>query len=369
MATDAHYMAQALAQARRAAAAGEVPVGAVLVRQGEVIGVGYNAPIAGHDPSAHAEIMAMRQAAARLGNYRLEDCELFVTLEPCAMCAGAMLHARLKRVVFGAADPKTGAAGSVLNLFAQQQLNHQTEVQGGVLAAECAAPLQDFFQRKRAESRATSQPVREDALRTPEPCFAELPDYPWSPHYLSDLPALAGLRLHYLDEGPCDAALTWLCLHGNPTWSYLYRTMIPVLLAAGHRVVAPDLIGFGKSDKLKKDRAHSVRWQRQVLLEFIERLDLRNIVLVLPDWQGPWGHGLDLPLAAPQRYHGLLLLNDVPQAAAAPERLEDDAAYNAPFPDPGHGAAVRAFALTPPGFSAEQGAAMAQAALAYFEPR
>ena len=374
MATDAHYMAQALAQARRAAAAGEVPVGAVLVRQGEVIGVGYNAPIAGHDPSAHAEIMAMRQAAARLGNYRLEDCELFVTLEPCAMCAGAMLHARLKRVVFGAADPKTGAAGSVLDLFSNQQLNHQTRVQGGLLAQECATQLQDFFQRKRAESRTTSQPVREDALRTPERHFAELPDYPWPPHYLSDLPALAGLRLHYLDEGrplrPAqDERITWLCLHGNPTWSYLYRTMIPVLLAAGHRVVAPDLIGFGKSDKLKKGSAHSTDWQRQVLLEFVERLDLMNIVLVLPDWRGPWGHGLDLPLAAPQRYHGLLVLNDVPQTAAAPERVEADAAYNAPFPDPGHGAAVRAFALTPPGFSAEQGAAMAQAALAYFEPR
>jgi tRNA(adenine34) deaminase len=369
MATDEHYMAQALVQARCAAAAGEVPVGAVLVHRGEIVGIGHNAPIAGHDPTAHAEIMAMRAAAAKLGNYRLDECELFVTLEPCAMCAGAMLHARLKRVVFGATDPKTGAAGSVVNLFAQQQLNHQTKVQGGVLASECAAPLQDFFQRKRAESRVASQPVREDALRTPESCFADLPDYPWSPHYLSDLPALAGLRLHYLDEGPRDAPLTWLCLHGNPSWSYQYRTMMPPLLAAGHRVVAPDLIGFGKSDKLKKDRAYRAGWQRQVLQEFIERLDLARIVLVLPDWQGPWGRGLELPLTEPSRYSGMLVLKDVPQAGAVPEQLQDVAAYNAPFPDLGHGAAVRAFALTPPGFSAGQGAAMAQAALAYFEPR
>jgi tRNA(adenine34) deaminase len=116
--SDEIFMQQALAEARQAAAAGEVPVGAVVVRRGEVIASGRNAPVDGHDPTAHAEIVALRAAAQVLGNYRLDDCELFVTLEPCAMCSGAMLHARLKRVVFGAADPKTGAAGSVLNLFA-----------------------------------------------------------------------------------------------------------------------------------------------------------------------------------------------------------------------------------------------------------
>jgi tRNA(adenine34) deaminase len=390
MATDEQFMALALAQARRASEAGEVPVGAVLVRHGEVIGVGHNAPITGHDPTAHAEIMAMREAASRLGNYRLDDCELFVTLEPCAMCAGAMLHARLQRVVFGAADPKTGAAGSVVNLLANTQLNHQTQVQGGVLADECGALLQEFFQDKRSESRAMNQPVREDALRTPDTCFANVPGYPWPPHYLSDLPALAGLRLHYLDEGPRDAKLTYLCLHGNPTWSYLYRKMIPVFLAAGQRVVAPDLIGFGKSDKPKKEAAHRFGWHRQVLLEFVERLDLKNIVLVVQDWGGLLG--LTLPMAAPERYAGLLVMNtllatgDAPLspgflawremcakkpdfevgrllARGNPQMTEQEcAAYDAPFPDRGHRAALRAFPPMVPETPDEEGAVISRQA-------
>src|SRR6478735_9145031 len=122
--TSSVFMQQALAQAREAAVAGEVPVGAVVVRKGEVIATGRNAPIDGHDPTAHAEIAALRAAAQKLGNYRLEDCELYVTLEPCAMCSGAMLHARLARVVYGAADPKTGAAGSVVAIFGEPRLNH-----------------------------------------------------------------------------------------------------------------------------------------------------------------------------------------------------------------------------------------------------
>jgi tRNA(adenine34) deaminase len=256
--TSSVFMQQALAQAREAAAAGEVPVGAVLVRNGEVIATGRNAPIDGHDPTAHAEIVALRAAAQKLGNYRLEDCELYVTLEPCAMCAGAMLHARLKQVVFGAADPKTGAAGSVINLFAEQQLNHQTQVTGGLMAEESTALLQDFFQKCRADQRDAAKrlhPLRDDALRTPDAAFENLPGYPWPPNYISDLPALGGLRMHYLDErgqgGNGDQGLTFLCLHGNPAWSYLYRKMVPVFLEAGHRVVAPDMPGFGKSDKPK----------------------------------------------------------------------------------------------------------------------
>ena len=151
-------MQLALAQAALAGAAGEVPVGAVVVRDGVVIACGHNAPIASHDPSAHAEMQALRAAAQILGNYRLPECELFVTLEPCAMCAGAMLHARLKRVVFGASDPKTGAAGSVINLFAQTQLNHQTQVQGGIQAQECAAVLQDFFKQRRTQKITSPRP-------------------------------------------------------------------------------------------------------------------------------------------------------------------------------------------------------------------
>ena len=153
---DEHFMQLALAQASLAALAGEVPVGAVVVYKGEVIAAGRNAPIESHDPTAHAEIIALRAAAVALGNYRLPGCTLYVTLEPCAMCSGAMLHARLERVVFGALDAKTGAAGSVLNLFEQPQLNHQTAVQGGVLASESAILLKDFFAQRRAQKKPQS---------------------------------------------------------------------------------------------------------------------------------------------------------------------------------------------------------------------
>ncbi|MCR4304932.1 MAG: tRNA adenosine(34) deaminase TadA [Gallionella sp.] len=150
---DDSFMRAALELAGQAQAAGEVPVGAVVVRDGVIIGRGFNAPISRHDPSAHAEMMALRDAAQRLGNYRLADCELFVTLEPCLMCAGAIMHARIARVVYGAGDPKTGACGSVLDAFAEPRLNHHTEVAGGLLAEECGAMLSDFFAKRRAEQR------------------------------------------------------------------------------------------------------------------------------------------------------------------------------------------------------------------------
>ncbi len=146
-------MRLALEAAAQAKALGEVPVGAVVVREGEVIATGYNQPIAGHDPTAHAEIAALRAAAQTLGNYRLPGCTLYVTLEPCAMCAGAMMHARLARVVFGARDPKTGACGSVVNLFAEARLNHHAELAGGVLAEECGTMLSAFFAERRSLTR------------------------------------------------------------------------------------------------------------------------------------------------------------------------------------------------------------------------
>ena len=146
---DEHAMRLALDQAQNAWLVGEVPVGAVILRAGQVIATGYNRPITEHDPTAHAEIVALRHAAQLLGNYRLPECELFVTLEPCAMCAMALLHARFKRVVFGTRDPKTGAAGSVINLFETPQLNHHTELVGGVLADACARVLQEFFAERR----------------------------------------------------------------------------------------------------------------------------------------------------------------------------------------------------------------------------
>ena len=144
------FMQEALKLAAMAAAAGEVPVGAVVVCDGQIIGRGFNRTIADADPTAHAEIIAMREAAKSLNNYRTPGCELYVTLEPCAMCAGAMLHARISRVVFGAPDPKTGACGSVINLFAETRLNHHAECAGGSMAAEAGQLLRDFFAVRRA---------------------------------------------------------------------------------------------------------------------------------------------------------------------------------------------------------------------------
>ena len=148
-----HGMRLALDQAHNALLVGEVPVGAVILREGKVIATGYNRPITTHDPTAHAEIVALRHAATLLGNYRLPGCELYVTLEPCAMCAMALIHARLSRVVFGATDSKTGAAGSVLNLFEQPLLNHQTALVGGVMADACSALLREFFAQRRQQHR------------------------------------------------------------------------------------------------------------------------------------------------------------------------------------------------------------------------
>ncbi len=243
----------------------------------------------------------------------------------------------------------------------------------------------------------TQHPLREDAVRTPDERFAGLAGYPWPPHYVSDLPALAGLRMHYLDEGPRDAPTTWLCLHGNPAWSYLYRRMIPVFLQAGGRVVAPDLVGFGRSDKPKKEAAHTFGWHRQVLLEFVERLDLRNVVLVVQDWGGLLG--LTLPMEAPERYRGLLVMNttlgtgDAPlspgflawreMCAKNPEfgvgRLfargnphmsaEECAAYDAPFPDRGHRAALRAFPPMVPEFPDSDGAEVSRRARDFWSSR
>jgi tRNA(adenine34) deaminase len=150
--TDERFMAEALRLAREGGAIDEVPVGAIVVKDGEIIGRGFNAPISRQDPTAHAEIAALREAAHFLGNYRLPGCELYVTLEPCVMCAGAIIHARIARVIFGARDPKTGACGSVVNLFDEARLNYHAAVTGGVLAAECGALLSGFFAAKRGRT-------------------------------------------------------------------------------------------------------------------------------------------------------------------------------------------------------------------------
>lgn len=150
---DVQFMRLAIQLALQAGQAGEVPVGAIVVKDGVVIGRGYNAPIRNHDPSAHAEIQALREAAQHLNNYRLVDCTLYVTLEPCAMCSGAIQHARIARLVYGASDPKTGCCGSVIDLMTEQKLNHHCIVSRGIMGEECGKLLSDFFRQRRLEKQ------------------------------------------------------------------------------------------------------------------------------------------------------------------------------------------------------------------------
>ncbi len=275
-------MRMALAQAHAAAEAGEVPVGAVVVKNGQVVATGRNAPIASHDPTAHAEVVALREAARTLGNYRLEGCTVYVTLEPCAMCSGAMLHARLDRVVFGAPDPRTGVAGSVLNLFGHTQLNHRTQVTGGVLGDECGHLLKDFFKPR----RVNVEPVREDALRTPAAAFEGMPAWPGRTWRISDLPGAQGLRLHCADVGPPEATQAVLWLHGPDDWSLAWQgPVLAAMKAPGQqalRHVVPDLLGFGRSDKPKKEAFHQIQTHAQSLHALCNRLGLAQVALVGP---------------------------------------------------------------------------------------
>ncbi len=229
-----------------------------------------------------------------------------------------------------------------------------------------------------------------DILRTPDDCFADLPGFPFRPHYLTDLPGFEGLRAHYLDEGPRDASQTFLCLHGQPTWSYLYRKMIPHFVAAGSRVIAPDFFGFGRSDKPSDENFYSFSRHRQMLLACVETLDLKNITLVVQDWGGLLG--LTLPMASPSRYQRLLVMNtglgtgdvdlgegfkqwrayansqpdlDVAKlmARSCPQLSPAEAAaYGAPFPDSRYKAGVRRFPNLVPDHPDMDGAALSREA-------
>ena len=317
---DIGFMQLALRQAQAAADAGEVPVGAVVVRAGQVIASGHNAPLGRHDPTAHAEVNAMRAAALALGNYRLDDCTLYVTLEPCAMCSGAALHARFKRVVFGATEPKTGAAGSVLNLFAHEQINHHTQVTGGVLADACALVLQDFFEQRRAQQQLSKVPLRDDALRTPDSAWSGL-DVPLAmSHFIADLPALDGLRLHWFDNRHDTQVAPHVYLHGLEDWSVQYAAQ----LQSSEPLIALDLPGFGLSDKPKKVAAHRIAWHAQVLQEFLASVQPAPVALHAPRVMAPLLTKLALPI------HWL----DTPALSPA---LRD-----APYPDVGHLAGPRA---------------------------
>jgi tRNA(adenine34) deaminase len=329
-AEDIGFMRMALSQAQAAAYAGEVPVGAVVVRAGQVVASGRNAPLASQDPTAHAEVNAIRAAALATGNYRLDDCTLYVTLEPCAMCSGAALHARFKRVVFGATEPKTGAAGSVLNLFAKPQINHQTLVMGGVLAEECSHLLQSFFERRRAQQQRNKVPLRDDALRTPDTAFDALPvKMRVLSHYTAELSALEGLRLHWFDNRVHNDEFAQLAphvyLHGPDSWSAHYAAQ----LQSTAPVIALDLPGFGLSDKPKKVAIHRLAWHAQVLQQFLATLQPAPVALYVPRVMAPLLSHLVLPIH----------WTDTPDLCSAglPDVLK-----NAPYPDPGHLAGPRA---------------------------
>lgn len=333
MTTDAHWMSFALEEARLAGEAGEVPVGAILVKDGAIVATGRNCPVTSSDPCAHAEIHALRAGAALLGNYRLDGCELFVTLEPCAMCAGAILHARIARVVYGARDPKTGAAGSVLDLFALPRLNHHTRVQGGVLEERSAGLLQSFFQARRDESRRRARPLRHDGLRAPSQCFAGLTDWACAASWSKFGYVQNGWRMHWLDSSANGFGVfrnTVICLHGPGQWSYLFRHLMAV---PDIRWLAPDLVGFGKSDKPKRASVHSWGWHCETVLEWLDACQSQPVRIV---------HAASaMPLVE-------LLLDRAPHrfATASPAVVPDDhagdvsAAWRAPFPDRGHEAAL-----------------------------
>jgi tRNA(adenine34) deaminase len=343
-AADAGFLRLALAQARAAQAAGEVPVGAVLVHQGQVIATGHNRVIADCDPSAHAEIVALRHAGRYLGNYRLQDCELFVTLEPCAMCAGAIAHARLARVVYGVRDARSGAAGSVLNVLQASGISHQPTSRctqddadfDTVLQSDLLGLLPDFFQAKR---QPALWPLRPDALRTPATRFAAWPETA-ATRYTKDLAALAGLRLHYWDSLTKDAedtrGPTLVCLHDGQTWSQDFAHFF-TQHSRDARVLVPDLPGFGRSDKPKKwQKIDAKNWWLQVVCEWLhavapKALQAGQVQWVVTDANHPLLPALKLALP-PQRPH----LCSLPPA-------HDQRRQDAPYPDAGHRTAQHAW--------------------------
>lgn len=350
---DEYYMGLALEQARLGAAAGEVPVGAVLVQRGSgqgsssarVLAAAHNRPIGLHDPSAHAEMLVLRQAAQVLQNYRLDDCELYVTLEPCAMCAQTALHSRVRRVVYGAREPKSGAAGSVLDLFAYPALNHQTEVQGGVRAAECAILLEDFFAQRRLAAKRVHTPLRPDALRTPAAAFEPLWQAfaHWQAHsrMWHDWPELEGLRLHALDidvepQVASASASATLLLHGPDGWWPQWAGWLEQpRSSSGQRWLVPDLIGFGQSDKPKQAAWHTLERHAAILLALCDAVGVQRLQLVYAPGQAQLAQALQQ--CAGPRLLGLAECSPPPSAQLAGRWAE------LPYPDAGHRAAQRAW--------------------------
>nr|WP_315463856.1 tRNA adenosine(34) deaminase TadA [uncultured Rhodoferax sp.] len=262
-------MALAIAQATEAALAGEVPVGAVVVRNGEVVAYGRNRTIEWNDPSAHAEVVALREAAKIIGSHRMAGLALYVTLEPCAMCSGAIFQSRLDRVIFGATEPKTGCAGSIVDLFAFKKLNHHTKIRGGVLAAECGALLQDFFDSSRKRNQSLRAPLREDALRTPESALLAQQSSVFRGEYIY---SLEGHRIHYVDLNRTQQSKSVLCLHDLPYSGMQFDPWTSGLIDAGFRVIVPDLVGCGLSDKPKKSSWHTAQNHAAALRDLMANL-------------------------------------------------------------------------------------------------
>lgn len=305
-----HFMSLALAQAQVGEALGEVPVGAVLVLDGEVIAAGHNRTVSTCDPTAHAEMVAIRTAAKALGNYRLTQCTLYVTLEPCAMCMGAVLHSRISRLYYGTKDPKTGACGSVLNIPGEPRINHHCEVHGGILQMQCAQHLMAYFQRLRNEKRRLARaPLREDAVRTDNRVLAPLLPHAESVQ-VDNLLASHGLRIqvwqapHPTQNPDCLV----LCLHGATSWSYIYHSLFSEKIPANATVWAVDLPGHGGSDKTKKGgELLDSAFQLHVVTELLGRVGAHRIHILAQDTGGELG--LRLAAVFPDRISGFTLLN------------------------------------------------------------
>jgi tRNA(adenine34) deaminase len=327
-------------------------VGAVVVYQGQPIAKGYNRVIADHDPSAHAEIVALRAAGQFLGNYRLQECQLYVSLEPCAMCAGAIAHARIQRVVYGAAEPRAGAAGSVLDVLQASGISHRPQALCAQTAAgadpallrQLAALLPDFFQTKRREQAKASSPLHPAAVRTADTCFASLDstNQPVS-FYCHDLPALAGLRMHFWDSGDCSSAFAQalttsvdLCLHDGDGWSQDFAEYYAAQCAV-QRILVPDLPGFGRSDKWKKRTAYSAQSWLEVLAQWLHQ----RVPQALAQGQ--------LRIVVPSPAHPLLplLMQALPAQHRPPVHLAPRTAHRPwqqlPYPDAGHKAGLLAW--------------------------
>lgn len=271
-------MALAMEQARLAEQCGEIPVGAVVVKDGAVIGAGHNRTLTDRDPTAHAEVVAIRLASKAIGNHRLVGCSLYITLEPCAMCMGAVLQSRIEQVYFGAFDPKTGACGSVLNLAEFRQLNPHCRVHGGLSQEACSRQLTHFFQNRRLLKRATSKPLREDALRL----FDGQLDI-WmgdcKPLNWDDLLSAKGLRVGGWSSPGLEQNrhTLLLCIHGATSWSYIYRDLLLAELPLGTAAWAIDLPGHGVSDKTKLGAELDPAFQFAVLDEILGSCPFRSV--------------------------------------------------------------------------------------------